>query len=163
MIPTAASVEANLRIMAADALRQLEGIPAEDLNTWRPSSDLRDINTFAALATHLVGAGEYWVLHAAGGLPTSRERLAEFQATTTLDALRDRSDRWLDDCHTVLEGMTEQDLARRFIRQVDPAKGYDREVDWSVADCLVHAVEHTAVHVGHLQIQRQLWDAEHTG
>ena len=46
---TAAAIEENLRVMAEDALRQLEGVPEDDLNTWRPAVGLRDINTFAAL------------------------------------------------------------------------------------------------------------------
>lgn len=154
MIPFAASVEKNLTILAEDALRQLEGLPPDDLNDWRPRDDLEDINTFYALATHLVGSGEHWVLHAAGGRAFDRDRPAEFLARGTLDDLRARYDRWLAGCGEVLAALTAADLAR------DSHLPEQHEQWRTIADCLVHAVEHSATHVGHLHIQRQLWDAE---
>ncbi|MGH2534763.1 MAG: DinB family protein [Thermomicrobiales bacterium] len=157
MIPFAASVEQSLTILAEDALRQLEGLPPEVLNDWRPREDLEDINTFYALATHLVGSGEHWVLHAAGGRPVDRDRPAEFRARGSLDDLRARYDRCLAGCREVLAGITESDLAR------DSHLPEQHERWRTVADCLVHAVEHTATHVGHLHIQRQLWNAGRKG
>ncbi|MGH2561965.1 MAG: DinB family protein [Thermomicrobiales bacterium] len=157
MIPFAAAVEKCLKMLAEDALRQLEGLPSDDLNDWRPREDLEDINTFFALATHLVGSGEHWVLHGAGGRPVDRDRPAEFRARGSLDDVRARYDRWLAGCHEVLAGITEPDLAHD-----SHLPEQDRRFP-TVADCLIHAVEHTATHVGHLHIQRQLWNAEQAG
>lgn len=159
MIPIAASIETTLNILVGQALDQLEGVPDDDLDTWKPQQNLEDINTFYALATHLVGAGEYWVIQAVTGRPVDRDRPAEFQAHGDLASLKERCSRWLAAAHEVLANLTEDDLARRFVRDHDPKAG-SKAIDWSVADCLIHAVEHTAVHVGHLQIQRQLWNAE---
>jgi hypothetical protein len=154
MNPIFASIEHFLRKLADDALRQLDGVSQEDLNTWRPREHLHDVNTFYALGTHLVGSGEFWVLHAAGGRPLNRDRPAEFRAQGRLDDLRARYDHWLAECHAVLSGLTPEDLGR----VVDLPEWEDDT--WTVGACLIHAVEHTATHVGHLHIQRQLWDAE---
>ena len=158
MVETARAIEMVLDKLVQDALSQLDGIPTDDLNRWRPAQELGDINTFFALATHLVGAGEFWILHGAGGRPTERDRSAEFVAEGDPAALRARYDRWLGDVREVLAELTEEDLAR--VPDLDRGRSSGRSEGWTVADCLLHAVEHTAVHVGHLQIQRQLWDAE---
>jgi hypothetical protein len=155
MIPFAQSVDTYLRKLSQDALAQIDGVPDADLNEWRPSLGLQDINTFYALMTHLIGAGEYWVLHAAAGRPTDRNRPAEFVATGDLSTLKTRLETWLQESSEYLETVTEADLGREFVRQDD-----DETLTWSVARCLMHAVEHTAGHVGHLQIQRQIWNAE---
>jgi hypothetical protein len=159
MMPFARSIETVLNLLSEQALAQLDGVPEDDLNDWKPAQGLDDINTFYALATHLVGAGEYWVLHAAGGRPLERDRPGEFRARGDLPSLQARYGRWLADSHEVLSELTEDDVSRIFERDADPKSG-SKPVRWTVADCLIHAVEHTGVHVGHLHIQRQLWNAE---
>jgi hypothetical protein len=159
MMPFARSIDAFLHLLSDQALAQLDGVPDADLNDWKPAQGLDDVNTFYALATHLVGAGEYWVLHAAGGRHLQRDRPAEFVARGDLAALKARYERWLSDSRDVLTSLTDDDVARIFARDADPKSGLP-SVRWSIADCLIHAVEHSAVHVGHLQIQRQLWNAE---
>ncbi len=159
MMPFAQSIDGVLNLLSGQALAQLDGVPEDDLNDWRPALGLEDINTFYALATHLVGAGEYWVLHAAGGRDLQRDRPAEFRARGDLASLKARYEGWLSDAREVLSTLTEDDVSRIFERDADPKSG-SRAVHWTVADCLIHAVEHTGVHVGHLHIQRQLWNAE---
>jgi hypothetical protein len=154
MIPFAAAVDDRLTALLEDALAALDGVPEHDLNHWTPQLGLEGINTFFALATHLAGAGEYWLLHAAAGQPTDRVRAEEFHATGSVADLRRRFERWLADCRVYLATVSEADLARVFERGgADPVRR-------TVADCILHAVEHTGVHVGHLQIQRQIWNAE---
>jgi hypothetical protein len=153
MIPIAAAVDEQLTKYAGEALEALEGVPANDLNEWKPKQDLADINTFFALATHLVSAGEFWLLHACGGRPTSRDRASEFIARGSIDELRARYAKWLGDSKEVLAELTEHDLGR----EVSVA---DRDERFILGDRLLHALAHSATHVGHLQIQRQLWDAE---
>ncbi len=163
MIPIARAIEASLAGLVGDALRQIDGVPGDDLNTWRPAAGLEDINTFAALLTHLLGAGEYWTLEAVGGHDLGRDRDAEFRTQTTAAHLRDRADRWLSAVGEVLGGLTEADLTRvaALDRGFSPTSGAaGTPDDWTVADCLIHAIDHTATHLGHLQIQRQIWNDE---
>ncbi|MEJ7761754.1 MAG: DinB family protein [Thermomicrobiales bacterium] len=163
MLPIALAVEASLASLVADAFRQVEGVPGDDLNTWLPALGLEDINTFAALLTHLLGAGEYWTLEAVGGHDLGRDRDAEFRTHTTVHDLRTRADRWLSAVRELVGGLTEADLARvpTLNRGFSPTSGAaGTRSGWTVADCLTHAVDHTATHLGHLQIQRQMWNAE---
>jgi hypothetical protein len=154
MIPFAAAVDTYLTRLVEYTFEQLEGVPEMDLNAWKPRQELEDINTFYALALHTVSAGEYWLLHGAGGQSTDRNREAEFRSSGTLTALKTWYEPWLSDSRDVLGSLTDLDLARE-------VKVRDRPDEvFTVADCIVHTVEHTATHVGHLQIQRQLWDAE---
>ena len=62
MLPATMTV---LRKLVDDIFVQLDGIPEDDLNTWLPRDEMRDVNTFYALATHTVGAGEFWIVDAA--------------------------------------------------------------------------------------------------
>lgn len=155
MIPFAEAVDTYLKELSQEALEQLEGVPDRDLNEWRPALGLQDINTFYGLSTHLIAAGEYWLLHAAANKPTNRNRPAEFVATGTLAALKERFTSWLSESSAYLETLTDADLERIFER-VESGE----TLRWTVARCILHAVEHTATHVGHLQIQRQIWNAE---
>jgi hypothetical protein len=161
VIPFAQAVVNVLEKLSEQAMAALDGIPENDLNDWKPLQGLEDINTFYALATHLVGAGEYWILHAAAGRPLERDRPAEFRARGDFASLKARYDRWLAESREALASLTEADLPRLFTRDANPKTG-SAAIRWTVAECIVHAVEHTGVHVGHLQIQRQLWNAEYS-
>ena len=148
-----------LNKLVSDMLQQLDGIPADDLNTWLPRDGMRDVNTFFALATHTVGAGEFWILEAAGGRSIDRNRSAEFTATGSVEHLRARFDRWLADSADVFATIDDATLASTFERLANPEQGISA-ARLTRAACIAHALEHTAVHLGHLQLQRQLWDAE---
>ncbi|HET9658796.1 MAG TPA: DinB family protein [Thermomicrobiales bacterium] len=148
-----------LQKLVDDIFSQLDGIPENDLNTWLPRDGMRDVNTFYALATHTVGAGEFWIVDAAGGRSVDRDRLAEFRSTGSLAELRARYDRWLADAAEVFATIDDATLASVYYRPANPEKGMG-EARHTRAECIAHALEHTAVHLGHLQLQRQLWDAE---
>ena len=151
------ALEFQLRNVVADLFVAVEGIPDEDLNHWLPTSAReggQDMNTFAAIAIHVVSAGEFMTLHAVGDAASNRVREGEFSATGSLAEIRERYDRWLADVHHLLDGLTEADLDR------DSSEPRYVERGWKVAEILLHALDHTALHVGHLQIQRQLWEAD---
>lgn len=157
MLTILKEIEANLRTTTDDAFRQVEGVPAEDVNHWKPSLGLEDINTFYALLTHLISSGEWWILAIAAGGPTNRHRASEFVATGQVTDLRRRADQWLDDVHVYFETLKEDDLGK----EVDFIRSSSGESDTStVAYCLIHSVEHAATHLGHLHIERQIWNAE---
>ena len=148
-----------LQKLVADIFQQLDGVPESDLNTWLPRDGMRDVNTFFALATHAVGAGEFWILEAAGGRSVDRNRVAEFSSAGSLEQLRARFDGWLEETAAVFATMDDATLASIYYRPANPERGMS-EARRTRAECIAHALEHTAVHLGHLQLQRQLWDAE---
>ncbi len=157
--PMLPATMAMLQKLVAEIFEQLDGIPEDDLNTWLPRDGMRDVNTFFALATHTVGAGEFWILEAAGGRNMDRNRRAEFVSTGSLAQLRERYDRWLEGSEEVFFTIDDEDLASIYYRPATPERGMS-EARRTRAECIAHALEHTAVHLGHLQLQRQLWDAE---
>lgn len=112
------------------------------------------MNTFAALAIHAVSADAFMTLHAVGGEPSQRNREAEFEATGSLVEVVARYGRWLDGDHALMAGFTDADLDR------DSFSERYTERNWKAAEILLHALDHTALHTGHLQVQRQLWEAE---
>ena len=140
-----------LDYIGRDVLQQLRAVPEALLN--QPLA-LPETNTLFALATHLVGAGEFWVLVQAGGRTIARDRPAEFRATGTLAELVTRYERWITGVHEVLDSLPDVEMERGvqagtawFERLTSPA---------TVRDCLLHAVEHGALHQGHIQLTCQL-------
>ena len=139
------------RIMRT-ALDQFKDIADVDLN--RPL-ELPESNTAFALATHLIGSAEYWVLEAAGGRPVQRQRLAEFHATGSGSELVARYQRWEVAMREVLAALPDERLGQ--IANVDARyhPSLDRAL-MTTRDALLHAVEHCALHQGHLELTRQL-------
>ncbi len=149
--------EHQLRNVVNDLFATLRDIPDGDFNTWKPAAARdggHEMNTFAALAIHVVSAGEFMTLHAVGGQPSQRIREAEFEATGRLTEIEARYERWLDGVHDLMADFTDADLDRASF-----SERYT-ERNWKAAEILLHALDHTALHVGHLQVQRQLWEAE---
>jgi uncharacterized damage-inducible protein DinB len=135
-----------------DVLAQIKDISREDLN--RPLT-LPETNTLFALATHLVGAGEFWVLVVAGGRSISRDRSAEFRATGSLADLTARYERWIAGVHEVLDALAPDQMERRVdLSRYRSSPSGSEEV--SVREALLHAVEHSALHSGQIQITRQM-------
>ncbi len=135
-----------------DVLQQLHSVPESLLN--QPLA-LPETNTLFALATHLVGAGEKWVLVEVGSRTIPRDREAEFRATGTLQELVARYERWIAGVHEVLESLPDEEMER---------VAESAFTSWfrglpnppTIRDCLLHAVEHSALHQGHIQLTCQL-------
>jgi|SRR5579875_56040 uncharacterized damage-inducible protein DinB len=141
-----------LERIALGALAQFDDMTDADLNR---SLELPESNTVFALATHLIGSAEYWVLQLAGGRDVQRDRLSEFHATGTRAELVARYERWLAAMYEVMHALPDE----RLDQQVNlPAHYHTRYLGETrtVRDALLHAVEHCALHLGHLEITRQL-------
>jgi uncharacterized damage-inducible protein DinB len=116
---------------------------SDDALNWRPGPET---NSIAVLVAHAWGAAQAWTARATG-TEIERDRAAEF--------------------HVVLSGAECEALIRRamervtsFVGAIDPATYGDDRVDpagdhFTVAHCLIHAVEHTQEHLGHAELTRQ--------
>lgn len=128
----------------------LQTLPQEALN-WQPDEHSEDhaMNSIAILATHAAGAEHFWIGEVVGGLPATRDRAAEFETVVADTAVLQQT---LQTVHqqtrTILQNVTQEDLDG--IRQAR-----DREVPtrWAI----LHVIDHTALHLGHIQITAQLW------
>ena len=157
MSPYADAISTFLHRLTDQVFETLDGVDEATLISWRPTELGPDGNTMMGLATHTVGAGEHWLLQGAGGQEIPRDRLAEFRAETSVAALRQRYDHWLAESDRVLAELDEAALASIYRREANPDQGVSAAV-FSRAACVIHSLEHMALHVGHLQIQRQLLD-----
>ena len=149
-----------LERIGREVIAALDGVPDALLNQPLPFADA---NTLFALGTHLVGAAEFWVLALAGERTVERDRMAEFHATGHGPDLLARYERWLIAVHEVLDDLPDAAMAR----PAHPPKEYQNTGGMAgqqlqVRDCLLHAVEHSALHLGQMQITRQVILA-HTG
>ena len=139
---------------ANEIIEKLEQLTDEQLNRPLP---VPDANTLFAIATHTVGMGEFWVLSLVGGRSVARDRPAEFQATGQGSVLVARYWQWLNALHEVLDPLPDATLHQ----QVVPPREYSitgglQDGPLTVFDCLLHVVEHTATHLGHIQLTADL-------
>ena len=134
------------------SLAQFRDISDADLN--RPL-ELPESNTAFALATHLIGSAEYWVLQMVGGRDVRRNRPSEFRATGAAAELAARYERWLTAMQELLSTLPDERLDSPVSPRTDYHPSFEEE-SMTARDALLHAVEHCALHQGHLELTRQL-------
>jgi len=141
-----------LERIVRNALAQVRDISDVDLN--RPLK-LPESNTAFVLATHLIGSAEYWVLELAGGRDVQRDRLSEFRATGTRAELAARYEHWLAAMQELLPTLPNYRLNQLACVPAHYHPALTKE-PMTICDALLHAVEHCALHQGHLELTRQL-------
>lgn len=140
--------------MLDDLRGQIAGLiadlPAEALN-WRPieGEDDHATNSLAVMVTHVTGAEHFWIHEVVGGQPPTRNRPAEFLAK-------------VDGPQPLLEKLgatgkeTGQILTALTATELDSTRqAQDRTVP--VRWAILHAIDHAALHLGHMQLTYQLW------
>jgi len=131
-------------------------LPAEALN-WRPIEGAGEhaTNSIAVLVAHVAGAAHFWAGEVVGGRPPTRVREAEFQARAEAAG----------DVVQLLDGVLAE--IREELAALDgPALERTRDVrghTYSVRWCILHIVVHTALHLGHVELTRQLWQSQKSG
>ena len=124
------------------------GLPAEAID-WTPGPNL---NSLGVLLAHTLASERYWIGDVAGRDPSGRARDDEFvtQGVTAAEFLS-RSQVILAHSQAVLKRLSLTELG-----DSRPRPDGDRTV--TVAWAILHALEHAALHAGHIEITRQLWD-----
>ena len=155
MLPECASyleMMDDLRKQVAELIAEL---PAEALN-WRPieGEDDHVTNSLAVMAAHVAGAEHFWIHEVAGGQPPTRDRPAEFVTEVEgpeplLEKLKDNGQK----TRQIMASLTAADLD-------STRQAHDRTVPMRWA--ILHAIDHTALHLGHMQITYQLWSSGQT-
>lgn len=138
----------RLQSLHKDIAQGISGLSTEALD-WIPGPGM---NSLAVLVAHLTGAERYWIGDVAAQDPSGRVRASEFkiQGWEAAD-LQTRLDQTLVYSQGVLS-----ELALDELDQMRYSSRDDR--NYSAAWALAHALEHTALHLGHLQIGRELWE-----
>ncbi len=138
----------HLERLHTDVQAAIAGLPQQALD-WVPGPEM---NPLGVLAVHLAGAERYWIGDVVAGEPSGRDRAAEFQVRgLRSEKLIRRLADSLAYVSTVLRELALQDLAQP---RTAPRDSRQYSVGWAVA----HALEHTALHTGHIQLTRQLRD-----
>jgi uncharacterized damage-inducible protein DinB len=151
MEPIITAIIAELTKQHDNLKKTFAGAPQAALD-WRPGPET---NSLAVLAIHVAGAEKYWIGDLTTGRPSTRDRDAEFQVQgLTHDALAEALDAALADSIAVLTPLRAEEL--NAIRHV---ARYNR--DQSIATSLLHAATHAALHVGHAELTRQMYDQQH--
>jgi len=110
------------------------------------------MNSISVLVFHLTGAERYWIGDIAAQDPTERDRDAEFRVhDVEMDVLKKRLADNLKYAGSALDKMRLEDLEVSRARTSD---GHEFTVAWA----LLHALEHATVHLGQIQLTRQLWE-----
>jgi uncharacterized damage-inducible protein DinB len=154
----------DLRGQVRDLITDL---PAEALN-WRPlpssvppasgGEERGGTNSLAVLATHIAGAEHFWIGEVVGGGPPTRDRDAEFAAQAS-DA---------SELVCLLEdtGVETREVFAT-LAETDPSSPSGQSLDGTrqvrgrtipVRRCILHVIDHTALHLGHMQLTYQLWN-----
>jgi uncharacterized damage-inducible protein DinB len=138
----------RMQVLHDDIADCIAGLSPEALD-WVPAADM---NAIGVLVVHLIGAERYWIGDVIALESSGRDRDAEFRAKGVSEAvLRQRLNDSMNYIQGVLNGLTLDDLE---VERISPRDGRKFTIAWA----LCHALEHTALHTGHIQLTRQLWD-----
>jgi hypothetical protein len=131
----------------------LDVLPPEALD-WKPGAEM---NSVSVIIVHVTGAERFLIGDVIMSDPSNRNREAEFR----------------------VEGMGKSDLVQRLTATESYIKGAFEKLSLtdletmrthprhgnqvSVAWAILHALEHTATHVGHIQLTVQFWKQRNVG
>ena len=128
--------------------KAMAGLSLEALD-WSPGPEM---NSMAVLVMHTAGAERYWIGDIVGQDPSGRVREQEFKTSDMSEVvLREKLQAALAHSQEVIAALSLDDLAQ-------PRYSSRHDKDFTAGWALVHALEHTAVHTGHIQLMRQLWE-----
>ena len=141
----------RLETLHKDMNSAIADLPVEALN-WSPGPE---VNSVAVLAVHTAGAERYWIGDVIARDDSRRDRAAEFRARAASAAnLIDRLEAALAHSRNVLGQLTLDNLDEK---RIVPRDQEEVTVAWALA----HALEHTAIHLGHMQMMRDVWKAHY--
>lgn len=127
--------------------KTIHGLPQAALD-WSP--DLQE-NSIAVLTAHTAGANVYLLRDVILGQSTGRDREAEFRTQgldeTALLALIEQQQQAFNEA---INSLRFDDLQAE---RINPRTGKPVTVSWA----LLHVLEHTSLHVGHMELTRKAW------
>jgi len=131
----------------------LEGLPQEALD-WRPLDGQGELatNSLAVMMIHLAGSEAFWMKEIIGKQSIRRDRDAEFVVKGLgFPDLAAKLEAGAKETTAILSSLT--------IAQLEETRKF-RERTVTVRWAILHVIEHFAMHVGHMQLTRQLWQAK---
>ena len=137
----------RLQSLHEDMKETIKELPQAALD-WVPGPGM---NSLCVLIVHTAGAERYWIGDVACQEPSDRNRGAEFEVQDLgSDQLAERLDQGLIYVRKAAENLRLTNLQET---RISPRDNREFTAGWALA----HALEHTALHLGHAQLTRQLW------
>lgn len=134
-----------------DFLRETWKGASQECIDWKPGPDT---NSLCVLAVHVAGSERWWVGDLATGRAHTRNREAEFVATglsvAEMDAVLDEA---LADSTAAIEQLSEEALLRPVFVNNDVG-------EMTPMRAVARTIGHVALHVGHAQLTRQLYEQQ---
>jgi len=141
----------NLQEVHEDIKKSIDGLPPEALD-WSPKEG---VNSITALIVHLTGSQRFLYMEVLSGENINRDRDAEFRARGLgPEELAKR----LDDNIQMMSGILEKFSSLADLDSICKFRTRDTTVGWVIG----HSIKHTASHLGHIQVMRDLWKVFNT-
>ena len=129
----------------------LDGLSVEALD-WSPA---QGVNSIAVLVAHATGAERFWIGDVALGDLKERDRSKEFETRgLTAEQLKARVREVGNYAHGALERLMIVQLDHKRSARTQPDKTL------TVGAALAHAIQHTSMHAGHIQLMRDWLKAQ---
>jgi hypothetical protein len=133
--------------------RLVDGLSASELN-WRPPAP--ETNSLHVIATHVLGNAEAWVLGVICRQDVHRDRDAEFRSGGTDPvALIERAQRLSEETSRALQALPASALDDSR-RPAPPLLGIGPADELTVREALMRVLVHALMHIGQMQITRDL-------
>lgn len=140
----------ELKVLKNQIRDIVQGMSEESIN-WQPLP--KDTNSIYAIMTHLLGADDNWVKRVINGQSINRDREAEFRSLGNLQDIMNRFEKVSKENENILSKLDSLQLGETRKVQIQQ-NGQAVSVRW----CILHVVSHYALHLGHIQLTRQLWE-----
>lgn len=127
----------------------IQGLSVDQLN-WRPfdQDSGSEFNSLAILVAHITGAEQFWIGEVVGCFPVHRNRDLEFK--TIAQSINDLTQ--LLSQTSMITNKIFTNLSSEKLDEIRLVENRPVPVRWAI----LHVIDHTALHLGHMQITRQL-------
>jgi hypothetical protein len=136
------------------AVRQeIEDLPGQTLNEVLA---IQPTNTLFQLGTHIAGSARFWAITNTGGTDFHRDRDAEFMASGSPSELIANLDELIQQISDHVSKLTAEQLDQPVSIASASFSNWDEPGLIPQRHALLHAIAHTALHLGHIQLTRQV-------
>ena len=139
--------------LARAMIRELRDLSDQIVNQ---TLDIQPTNTLFQLGTHVAGSTRYWTITTTGGIDFHRNRAAEFTASGRLSAVIADLESMVEHVNSHLPKLNAAALDTPMTLAGASFSGMPPGVVLTQRHGALHALEHFGLHLGHVQITRQI-------
>jgi uncharacterized damage-inducible protein DinB len=152
MNPEIETYSDQVRSILERVLASLEGLSEAQINRRPP---IEGANSGYVIVEHTLGNARAFVLGIACGQPGGRDRPAEFRSSGSYTDLAEETQKLLSEIEAALADLDPSALEKRLVPSLE-LWGEGEVSEISVRQAILHVIEHASIHLGQLQITRDL-------